>query len=400
MKIAIAGCGPAGLSIAIMLTEQGYDVTVFERFESPRPVGSGIILQPTGLAVLEDLGVDADIHALGHRIDRIHGVTMPSRRQVLNVDYSVLGDDYHGLAVHRAALFEVLYRRAEAAGIDLLTNVDIEDAKPSIREISLVDRNGQSFGPFDLVIDASGAGSKLRRHAIHRAPTRELAYGALWGAFDWPDGDFEINTLKQRYVGAHTMIGVLPIGTHSAVTADQVAFFWSIKSQDHGRWLQEGLEKWKSTVLAIWPETGVILDQINDASDMALARYGHSTLRTPYGQRIVFLGDAAHSTSPQLGQGANMALLDAWSLSKALQQSDDVDQILTTYAASRRWHVRAFQWSSLALTPFYQSDSRLLATLRDWFFDPVAKLPIARRIVAGLISGKLAGPPRGLLDKG
>ena len=76
-----------------MLTEQGYDVTVFERFESPRPVGSGIILQPTGLAVLEDLGLDADIHALGHRIDRIHGVTMPSRRQVLNVDYSVLGDD-------------------------------------------------------------------------------------------------------------------------------------------------------------------------------------------------------------------------------------------------------------------------------------------------------------------
>ncbi len=62
-----------------------------------------------------------------------------------------------------------------------------------------------------------------------------------------------------------------------------------------------------------------------------------------------------------------------------------------------RWHVRAFQLTSLALTPFYQSDSRVLAGLRDLLFDPVSKLPIARRIVAGLVSGMLARPPAGLI---
>ena len=69
---------------------------------------------------------------------------------------------------------------------------------------------------------------------------------------------------------------------------------------------------------------------------------------------------------------------------------------MRNYAKSRRWHVRAFQLTSLALTPFYQSDSRVLAALRDLFFDPVSKLPIAKRIVAGLISGMLAGPQRDL----
>ncbi len=397
MKIAVTGCGPAGLAAAIMLTEQGYDVRIFERFEFPRPVGSGIILQPTGLAVLGDLGLHDDIHALGKRIDRIHGVTMPSGRQVLNVDYSVLGDDYHGLAVHRAALFDVLHARAQALDIEILTNVDVVDAVISGREIAIVDRRGQSFGPFELVVDASGAGTRLKHRAMQPARTRELAYGALWGAFNWPDANFDENTLEQRYVAAHSMIGVLPIGGCSAATDDQVAFFWSIKTGDYARWLKDGLDAWKSEVLSIWPATGVILDQIHDAADMSLARYGHSTMRTPYGRQLVFLGDAAHSTSPQLGQGANMALLDAWSLVKALDQSDDTNTVLRIYAASRRWHVRAFQLSSLALTPFYQSDSRLLATLRDWFFDPVAKLPIARRIVAGLISGMLASPPKGLM---
>jgi salicylate hydroxylase len=129
---------------------------------------------------------------------------------------------------------------------------------------------------------------------------------------------------------------------------------------------------------------------------MALAQYGHSTMRQPYGDKIVFIGDAAHSTSPQLGQGANMALLDAWSLVDALRQTNDIDGALRQYAKSRRWHVRAFQFSSLAMTPFYQSDSRVLAGLRDLLFDPVSRLPIARRIVAGLISGMLARPPAGL----
>lgn len=396
LRIAVTGCGPAGLATAIMLSGQGHQVTLFERFASPRPIGSGIILQPTGLAVLRELGLNDEIHTLGRRIDRIHGVSMPSHRQVLNVDYSVLGDDYHGLAVHRAALFDVLYDKAQGCDLTILNNVDVQDIACSDQAIAVVDRNHERHGAFDIVVDASGAGTRLRSHAVHPTRLRELAYGALWGAFDWPDANFDSNTLEQRYVGAHTMIGVLPIGRHAGIANDQVAFFWSIKTRDQERWLRDGLESWKSSVMAIWPETHVILDQITAASDMALASYGHCTLRTPFGHRIAFLGDAAHSTSPQLGQGANMALLDAWTLSKALEQCKDVQTALTTYAASRRWHVRAFQAASLALTPFYQSDSRVLALLRDGLFDPVAKLPIARRIVAGLISGMLGRLPRGL----
>jgi len=374
-----------------MLSDDGHEVVMIERFETPRPVGSGIILQPTGLAVLRELGLDREIHGLGNRIDRMHGVSVPAGKTVLDVNYSALGEAFHGLAVHRAALFDVLYGAVRSRDIEIRTGIDVT---------SVVDVNREMNGPFDLLIDASGARSRLQDCSPYPTRWRELAYGALWGSFAWPGNGFDEHTLEQRYVGAHTMIGVLPIGQHSGATRDQVAFFWSIKKQSYDQWLDRGLEDWKQKVRSIWPATDVILDQISEPSQMALARYGHSTMRQPYGEGIVFLGDSAHSTSPQLGQGANMALLDAWSFATALREGRDIETAMRQYAKSRRWHVRAFQLSSLALTPFYQSDSRVLAGLRDLLFDPISKLPVARRIVAGLISGMLAGPPAGLMKKG
>ena len=397
MKIAIIGCGPAGLAAALMLNDDGHDIVLFERFESARPVGSGIILQPTGLAVLDALGLNEEVHQLGKRIDRMHGVSMPAGKEVLNVSYDALGEESHGVAIHRAGLFDALYAAVQAQKLEIRTGIDVADAAIDGHQIHLTDDSGERFDDFDLLVDASGARTRLQDLSPYVTQRRELSYGALWGSFDWPDTGFEANILNQRYVGAHTMVGVLPIGRHFGAERDQVAFFWSIKTRAYDQWLSEGLDRWKEKVHAIWPETDVILDQITDSSQMALARYGHSTMRQPFGDRIVYLGDAAHSTSPQLGQGANMALLDAWSLTEAMRKNEDIETACRAYAKSRRWHVRAFQLSSLALTPFYQSDSRVLAGLRDLLFLPVSKLPVARRVVAGLISGMLGGPPKGLI---
>ena len=111
LDIAIAGAGPAGLAAALYLARAGHRVTIFERFETPAPVGSGLILQPTGLTVLDDLGLLADIIALGSRIDRLHGADATSGRTVLDVRYDAQKGGRFGLAVHRAALFGVLFAR-------------------------------------------------------------------------------------------------------------------------------------------------------------------------------------------------------------------------------------------------------------------------------------------------
>ena len=81
-SIAIAGAGPAGLAAALLLHRDGHRVTVFERFVTPQPVGSGLMIQPTGLAVLGALGLADTVLARGRRIDRMFGRVQIGRAHV------------------------------------------------------------------------------------------------------------------------------------------------------------------------------------------------------------------------------------------------------------------------------------------------------------------------------
>ncbi|MEM8983413.1 MAG: NAD(P)/FAD-dependent oxidoreductase [Pseudomonadota bacterium] len=394
-RIGIVGCGPAGLAVALLLTRQGHDVTLYEKFSRPRPLGSGLILQPTGQAVLSELALLDTLTAVGKRIDRIHGVSMPREKTVLDVDYAALGSDLHGIGVLRGALFEVLYSAVVAADIPIQIETDVTSVKLTPNSITPLTANGDYLEAVDLLIDASGSSSRLRAFATKPSNRRELMYGAVWANVDWPGEPFAGNTLAQRYVAAHTMVGVLPVGRLNREHPDQAAFFWSLRVRDYPHWLGQSIDTFQRDIINIWPDVAPIAEQLTDHASLTMAAYGHCTLPAPYNSRLAFIGDAAHSTSPQLGQGANMALLDAWALAQAIDR-DGIAAGLAQYARVRRWHVRAFQLASLSMTPFYQSDSRLLAELRDLLFDPVSKLPIVKRIVAGLISGLLASPPNDL----
>ena len=101
----------------------------------------------------------------------------------------------------------------------------------------------------------------------------------------------------------------------------------------------------------------------------------------------VFLGDCAHATSPQLGQGANLALVDAWKLSQAMGRHCSADAAgpavpaqataasvraaLGAYTAERRWRLWFYQLNSRLLTPVFQSNSRAVGALRDAAFGPM-----------------------------
>ncbi|WP_258594526.1 FAD-dependent oxidoreductase [Mesorhizobium sp. AR07] len=377
--------------MALYLKRAGHNVTMFERFEEPKPVGSGLILQPTGLTVLADLGLLDDILALGSRIDRLHGADAATGRTVLDVRYDAQRGGRFGLAVHRAALFGVLFRAARREAIAIETGIEIDTLEAGERA-TLIRGNGRRAGPFDLVVDASGSRSKLRRSVGNPGAPRPLTYGAFWASLGWRGDGFDEHALLQRYDKASVMIGVLPIGRPEPGADKMVAFFWSLKPADVERVRAVGLDAWKARVVSLWPECEAFTSQIEDFDQLSLARYGHHTMKWPAGRRLAIIGDAAHSTSPQLGQGANMALLDAAALSHALARTGSVEAALEAYAKARRWHVRIFQALSLAFTPFYQSDSVTLPFIRDRLVATVAKIPPAPQFLASMVAGTVIDP--------
>jgi 2-polyprenyl-6-methoxyphenol hydroxylase-like FAD-dependent oxidoreductase len=392
LDIAIVGAGPAGLAAALFLKRAGHRVTVFERFEKPAPVGSGLILQPTGLTVLGALGLFDEIRQLGSRIDRLYGADAKSGRTVLDVRYDARAGGRFGLAVHRAALFGVLHRAVMKEDIAIETGIELDAVDGGGEEARLSGPKGAVAGTFDLVVDASGSRSKLRRHCLRPAEPRPLAYGAFWASLAWRGDGFDEHALLQRYERASVMIGVLPIGRPEAGAGQMAAFFWSLKPGEADTLRTAGIEAWKERVVDLWPRCRAYTDQIDSFDRLTLARYGHHTLGVPAGRRLAIIGDAAHSTSPQLGQGANMALLDAAALAHAVERTPSVEDALDAYARARRTHVRVFQALSFMFTPFYQSDSTVLPFIRDRLVATIAKIPPTPQFLASMVAGTMVDP--------
>lgn len=381
-RIAITGAGIGGLAAAALLAQDGHEVTLFDRFDAPKPVGSGLVVQPVGLAVLDALGAGDEARALGAPLTRMTGHS--GRRLALDVAYRA---GQPGLAMHRAALFHCLWQAALRAGITPTTGHRANGTQETATGIHLVTDKGE-HGPFDLIVDASGAGSRLSP-----LKARPLPFGAVWTHVPWPVTDLPGTELRQRYHRASRMAGVLPIGHLPGDPTPRAAVFWSLATAELDAWPAMPLDAWKAEVASFWPALAPFLDQITDKAQLTPARYSHGALRNPCTRRLVHIGDAAHRASPQLGQGANMALLDAQALALALRLP--LDEALAQYRQSRRWHQGLYQALSAAFTPQYQSHSRALPALRDLVLSPLSRIWPLPRILAALVSGDLIPPIAG-----
>ena len=389
LKIAIIGSGTAGLSAACYLTKDNHDVQIFERFEQPKPLGAGLLLQPTGLACLASLGLDEKALHYGAPINNLYG-RAANERVIFDISYRNLKPHYFGLGIHRGSLFSILYDEVLRLRVPVQKGCEINDTSIKNSKRFLRSKDNQEFGPFDLVIDASGMRSPLRKHGQTKLD-KPYPYGAIWGVVNDPKQQFGKDYLQQRYDGAHIMIGMLAIGKEPHCDIEKAAFFWSLPPGGYQTWLEAGLDPWKERVIDYWPEIEPFLTQFTQQEDLAFAQYSDIIMERWNEDRLVFIGDAAHNTSPQLGQGANLGLADALVLASSLRNHLNVNEALGAYNKARKNHIYFYQITSRWLTPFFQSHNKLAGFVRDMSFGLLCKTPYVKtemlRTLAGIKTG-------------
>lgn len=388
LRIAIVGYGTAGQAAAVLLSREGHDVRVFERVPRPGPVGAGFLLQPSGLQVLWHMGLLEPVLAHGARIDRLAGDT-PCGRGVMDMRYAGLDPRLYGVGLQRGALFSILDRAwsgrdgALHAGHDI---VEVDADRGLLRGA-----DGATHGPFDLVVVADGAASRLREGVAAPRVDRPYPWGALWcllpaGGWPW------VSELRQRYLAARRMIGLLPVGGRPGDPTRRLSFFWSLRTDAFDDWETAGLAPWLDELHRLWPEASEVFAGLVDPAQLARARYRDATMPAWHRGRVVLAGDAAHAMSPQLGQGVNMALMDARALAEALREAPTLAAALAAYQRRRRAHVWVYQLWSRWLTPLFQSGHDSAARLRDAAFLPLGRMPGGR----GQMLRVLTGTQRGL----
>lgn len=383
LRIAIVGYGTAGQAAAIFLHAQGHSLHVFEQAESLGPIGAGFLLQPTGLDVLARLGLHEQLLEKGQRIDRLYGCSLHGR-SVMDMRYHDHAPGCFGLGLSRGSLFSVLheaYAGAEQVSVGVRMDCVAADG------CHLVDNVGRTHGPFDLIIAADGAHSRLR-HIAPKQVRRESMYpwGALWcllPADNWPHA----TELRQRYAGTREMIGLLPVGQRVGHAGRWLTFYFSLPGNQVDTFDAEGFDRMRERVASLWPEAHELLAKISSPQQINRARYRDVVMRKPVEGKVVFLGDAAHAMSPQLGQGVNMALLDAQALADAIADSSSVEDALQRYPHRRRSHLAVYQRLSRWLTPLFQSEHDALAVMRDYAFGPLGRLPLARGQMLKILTG-------------
>lgn len=392
-RIAIIGAGTAGLAAANYLSRQEHDVHLFERAAALRPVGAGLLLQPSGVRVLDELGCLEAMNRWGARIDGLFGETAKGAK-LMQVRYTDLAsaEDLYGIGVHRATLCGVLAQSLSLTPHRLHFGCEIgkiEEGADAVT-VQFTDRGKATAESFDAVLIANGSNSALRPPEWVKYD-RAYPWGAMWQIESMallPE-NFRQPHLRQRYAGSSIMVGVLPTGRIPDQAEDLFSFFWSLPVSQIAQWREDGagLDRWKSELLDVWPELAPYVATIARRQDFLPATYRDVIMRR-WGQgRVGVLGDAAHAMSPQLGQGASLALQDAQAFAVAVQNHRDWNDVWRHYHALRAGSIRFYQRMSRWLTPLYQSNVPGAAPWRDFSFPLAHRIPYFRKNMASTVAG-------------
>lgn len=299
-EVTILGAGVAGLATARALALAGWRVTVLEQAPELAEIGAGLQIAPNGARVLRALGLGAALDAASVRGE---GVELRDRSGATVLRMGLDGRDWH--LIHRADLIALLADAAEAAGAILRFGV-----------------RGVAEGP--LAIGADGLHSQSRK-ALNGDVAAGFTGHVAWRATipnDDPRAISEIHMGPKRHLVTYPLRG----GTLRNIVAVEERAGWAEES-----WTQrDPTDAMARAFAGFGPRVRGWLDQVQNPWLWGL--FLHPVAERWYGDGIILAGDAAHPTLPFMAQGANMALEDAWVLSRCLIAGDRGAQ----YQALRR----------------------------------------------------------------
>jgi 2-polyprenyl-6-methoxyphenol hydroxylase-like FAD-dependent oxidoreductase len=376
-RIAVVGLGVAGATVAILLARQGHNVTVFEQCEAPGPAGAGVLLQPSGQLVLERLGLlDA---AIGRSVPvrYLHARTHTGRT-LTHLRYADFQPNLTAYGIHRGDLFTILYEELCKTTATIRLNVKAASYRIRPTHVTLIDDAGNGIKDFDFILGCDGARSTLRTHSNIPYLAHSYPHGAIWATGTCA----AINDhLLQVTRGTKHLCGLLP-------TADgQCSLFWSLRTDERDAFHARAFAAWKNEVIALCPQAEEIFTTLTSFDQTRFTNYMHVRMPIPCDARCLFLGDAAHAMSPHLGQGINLALIDAYIFAHSAHVSDDFAAACRLYTRLRTPHLRVYSAITWLLSPFFQSRGIVKAGLRNIFLPLMPKIPPLKKQMLVTMSG-------------
>ncbi len=337
----VVGAGIGGLTASLVLSRVAARVTLVERAERPSEVGAALALQPNGMAVLDRLGLLSAVEAVSARIDRMDIRSVTGRR-LLTAGMPDLGGGLdHAIGVRRTDLHRLLLEAvAGVASIDTRFGWAAVSADPSgAVRITSTAENGPDFGSIslraDVVVGADGANSAVRSTGgfVSRVSS----------------GSSYVRTIVRGRANSWFEEYWTPLGSFGQAPLDgDLVYFWAAAH---------------------------VAGAAEAVSRRDLAAFRQVDCRRWFSGRLVLLGDAAHAMAPNLGAGANTALVDGVVLAEELAGAPSVVDALARYDERRRPLARRVQKSAAMLQRLCGIEHVTTLRVRDGLLAGLSHFP-------------------------
>lgn len=306
-KIAVIGAGIGGLTTAIALKKKGFDVRVYEQANIIKPVGAGIVLATNAMQVYQQLGLRAEIEASGNYVARA-SITDKNLRSISNMDLKYFEEKYgvRNVAVHRGRLQQVLAEK--------LTSRELQLGHPLVEVVRENDvyrlrfRGGRA-GSASVLIGADGLNSVVRRCLFPRSPVRSAKQVCWRGVVRYTLPKAYQHTLHEAW-GKGDRVGFVQIAR------DQVYWFAVKTFKRHAS--EYPIEELGSYFEDYHPLIRALISETSDKNVHTAQILDLQPMKQWYQENVCLVGDAAHATTPNMGQGACQAIEDAYVLSACL----------------------------------------------------------------------------------
>lgn len=368
--VVVVGAGIGGLAASLVLSRIAAHTTLVERAERPSEVGAALALQPSGMAVLERLGLLPAVIAASTRIDRMN-IRSANGRMLMSAGMPDLGSGLdHAIAVRRTDLHQLLLQAVtDAPSVHTRFGCAVVSADPSgVARMTSAPHDGRDAATTslkaDLIVGADGVGSAVRSTGgFHSRVSAGSSYVRTIVAG-------QANPWFEEYWTPLGSFGHAPLGgdsTYFWAAAHVAAAAEAVSRRD----LRSFRQEWRRVL----PIAANLLEKVSSFDDLLINTVRRVDCRRWFSGRLVLVGDAAHAMAPNLGQGANSAMVDTVALAQDLTTAPSIEEALVRFDQHRRQAVRRVQNIAGMLQRLCGVEGDAAVVMRDALLVGLSRLP-------------------------
>jgi FAD-dependent urate hydroxylase len=381
LEVVVVGAGIGGLATALALQRSGHWATVLEQTRSLRPVGAGISLWSNGVKVLDALGLGAEVAAVGGRMERL---CYRDREGATLCDFSleplVLRVGERPYPVRRADLQTLLL---DVVGDCVRTGTRCDEIVDHGDGVTVIADDGARFEG-DLVVVADGTHSRFREQVVGAPVERRYVGYHNWNGVVPDDLGLGAPDSWVVHVGEGKRVSTMPVRDGQYFFLDVPLTHPVAARADARAKLRHHFTGWDARVQRL-------IEGFDEDAVANVAIHGHDPIGCFARGRIALLGDSAHTTAPDLGQGGCLAMEDALVLAGILTTTNvGVQDALERYSAARV--PRTASIMERAITRARLSHGYDPAATEAWYEELASE--DGTRIIDGICRSIVGGPCR------